>query len=247
MPASTPAEKKVVLITGASSGIGEATARHLAAAGHQIMAGARRTDRLAELARQVSATDGELDHHTLDVTRRDSVTSFVDAALNRYGRIDALVNNAGVMPLAPMADCRVDEWDQMLDVNVRGTLYGIAAVLPTMREQGNGHIINIASVAGHRVDPTAAVYCATKYAVRALSEGLRQENRDIRVTIISPGFTESELLDRGGAAEAQTMARTAARQLAIPASAVAQAISYALHQPATVDVNEIVIRPTAQG
>jgi NADP-dependent 3-hydroxy acid dehydrogenase YdfG len=247
MLASTPLEKKVVLITGASSGIGEATARHLAAAGHQVMAGARRTDRLAELAREVRGANGALDHCALDVTRRDSVESFVDAALDRYGRIDVLVNNAGVMPLAPMADLRVDEWDRMIDVNVRGTLYGIAAVLPRMREQGGGHIVNIASVAGHRVDPTAAVYCATKYAVRALSEGLRQESRDIRVTVISPGFTESELLDRGGAVEAQAAARAAARQLAIPASAVAEAIGFALDQPATVDVNEIVVRPTVQG
>ncbi|CAL9637613.1 putative oxidoreductase (plasmid) [Streptomyces sp. enrichment culture] len=183
----------------------------------------------------------------VDVTSRDSVEAFAPAALDRYGRIDVLVNNAGVMPLSPMADLRVDEWDRMIDVNVRGTLYGIAAVLPRMREQGGGHIVNIASVAGHRVDPTAAVYCATKYAVRALSEGLRQESRDIRVTVISPGFTESELLDRGGALEAQVTARAAARQLAIPAFAVAEAIGFALDQPATVDVNEIVVRPTVQG
>ncbi|MFB8760674.1 SDR family oxidoreductase [Streptomyces nigra] len=247
MLASTPSEKKVVLITGASSGIGEATARHLAAAGHQVMAGARRTDRLTALADDVRAAGGALDHRALDVTRRDSVQSFVEAALDRYGRIDVLVNNAGVMPLSPMADLRVDEWDQMIDVNVRGTLHGIAAVLPTMRQQGGGHIINIASVAGHRVDPTAAVYCATKYAVRALSEGLRQETRDIRVTVISPGFTQSELLDQGGAAEAQAAARNAAQQHAIPATTIAEAIGYALNQPATVDINEIIIRPTTQG
>ncbi|MCF2540860.1 SDR family oxidoreductase [Streptomyces sp. FB2] len=246
MLASTPSEKKVVLITGASSGIGEATAHHLAAAGHQVMAGARRTDRLAELAEDVRAAGGVLDHHALDVTRRDSVESFVGAALDRYGRIDVLVNNAGVMPLSPMADLRVDEWDRMIDVNLRGTLHGIAAVLPRMREQGAGHIVNIASVAGHRVDPTAAVYCATKHAVRALSEGLRQETRDIRVTLISPGFTQSELLDHGGAPEAQAAARTAAQHLAIPATAVAEAIGFALDQPAAVDVNEIVVRPTAQ-
>ncbi|MDT0390835.1 SDR family oxidoreductase [Streptomyces dubilierae] len=247
MSTSTPLGQKVVLITGASSGIGEATARLLAASGHQVMVGARRTDRLAELAREVRAADGALDHHALDVTSRDSVESFVGAALDRYGRIDVLVNNAGVMPLSPMADLRVEEWDRMIDVNVRGTLYGIAAVLPRMREQNSGHIVNVASVAGHRVDPTAAVYCATKYAVRALSEGLRQESRDIRVTVISPGFTESELLDRGGALEAQGAARAAARQLAIPASAVAEAIDFALSRPAAVDVNEIVVRPTLQG
>ncbi|GHF71246.1 SDR family oxidoreductase [Streptomyces thermodiastaticus] len=247
MSTHAPAGKKVVLITGASSGIGEATARRLAAAGHQVMAGARRTDRLEALAQQVRAAGGHLDHRALDVTQRESITSFADAALDRYGRIDVLVNNAGVMPLSPMADLRVDDWDRMIDVNVRGTLYGIAAVLPQMRAQGSGHIVNVASVAGHRVDPTAAVYCATKYAVRALSEGLRQESRDIRVTIISPGFTESELVDRGGAPEAQAAARAAARQLAIPAASVAEAIGFALDQPATVDVNEIVVRPTAQG
>ncbi|MFJ4759173.1 SDR family oxidoreductase [Streptomyces sp. NPDC088763] len=239
--------KKVVLITGASSGIGEATARRLAAAGHQVMAGARRTDRLTQLAREVSAAGGLLDHRALDVTRRDSVEAFVEAAHDRYGQIDVLVNNAGVMPLSPMADLRVDEWDQMIDVNIRGTLHGIAAVLPRMREQGAGHIVNIASVAGHRVDPTAAVYCATKYAVRALSEGLRQESRDIRVTLISPGFTQSELLDHGGAPQAQAAARAAAQQLAIPATAVADAIGFALDQPADVDINEIVVRPTTQG
>ncbi|MFE2648041.1 SDR family oxidoreductase [Streptomyces nigra] len=246
MPASTPLEKKVVLITGASSGIGEATARRLAAAGHQVMAGARRTGRLAKLAEDVRAAGGALEHCALDVTRRDSLESFVEAAHDRYGRIDVLVNNAGVMPLSPMADLRVDDWDRMIDVNIRGTLHGIAAVLPRMREQGAGHIVNIASVAAHRVDPTAAVYCATKYAVRALSEGLRQESRDIRVTLVSPGFTQSELLDQGGAPEAQAAARAAAQQHAIPATAIADAIGFALEQPATVDVNEIVVRPTTQ-
>jgi len=231
---------KVVLVTGASSGIGAATARHLADAGHRVVAGARRRDRLDALA------GPRIDVHPLDVTSLESVRAFVEAAVGRHGRVDVLVNNAGVMPLSPLADLRVDEWNQMIDVNLRGTLHGIAAVLPLMRAQGGGHIVNVSSVSGHRVDPTAAVYSATKFAVRALSEGLRQENTEIRVTVVSPGFTESELTDRGGAPEAQGAARQAAKLLAIPASAIAEAIGFAVAQPSTVDVNELVVRPTAQ-
>jgi NADP-dependent 3-hydroxy acid dehydrogenase YdfG len=152
-----------------------------------------------------------------------------------------------VMPLSRIDALRIDEWNQMIDVNLRGTLHGIAAVLPHMRARGAGHIVNVASTAAHRVDPTAAVYCATKYAVLALSEGLRQESRDIRVTVVSPGFTHSELTDRGGDPETQAGARAAMEQLAIPASAVADAIGYAIGQPGDVDVNELVVRPTAQG
>jgi NADP-dependent 3-hydroxy acid dehydrogenase YdfG len=160
--------------------------------------------------------------------------------------MDVLVNNAGVMPLSPIADLRIAEWERMIDVNLRGVLYGIAAVLPQMGAQGSGHIVNISSVSGHRVDPTAAVYSATKFAVTALSEGLRQEHRDIRVTIVSPGFTHSELTDRGGSAAAQAAASAAAEQLAIPASAIADAIAFAIGQPADVDINELIVRPTAQ-
>ncbi|MDH6589797.1 NADP-dependent 3-hydroxy acid dehydrogenase YdfG [Streptomyces sp. SAI-133] len=236
-------EPKVVLVTGASSGIGEATARHLAAMGHRVVAGARRTDRLAALAAEC---DGAVDGVELDVASLDSVQAFVAHATARYGRVDVLVNNAGVMPLSPMADLRVHEWDQMIDVNLRGTLYGIAAVLPGMRARGSGHIVNISSVSGHRVDPTAAVYSATKFAVRALSEGLRQENDDIRVTVVSPGFTHSELTHQGGAPDARSAARAAAEQLAIPATAIAEAIAFAVTQPRDVDVNELVVRPTAQ-
>jgi NADP-dependent 3-hydroxy acid dehydrogenase YdfG len=235
---------KVILITGASSGIGAATARRLAEAGHLIVAGARRTDRLAELAEQAG---GVLDTYPLDVTDLSSVRAFAGAALERHGRIDVLINNAGVMPLSPIADLRIDEWEQMIDVNLRGTLYGIAAVLPRMREQGSGHIINVSSVSGQRVDPTAAVYSATKFAVRALSEGLRQESRDIRVTVVSPGFTHSELTDQGGSPAARNAARAATDALAIPASAIADAIAFAVDQPSTVDVNELTVRPTAQG
>ncbi|MDH6604842.1 NADP-dependent 3-hydroxy acid dehydrogenase YdfG [Streptomyces sp. SAI-208] len=236
-------EPKVVLVTGASSGIGEATARHLAAMGHRVVAGARRTDRLAALAAEY---DGAVDGVELDVASLDSVQAFVAHATARYGRVDVLVNNAGVMPLSPMADLRVHEWDQMIDVNLRGTLYGIAAVLPGMRARSSGHIVNISSVSGHRVDPTAAVYSATKFAVRALSEGLRQENDDIRVTVVSPGFTHSELTHHGGAPDARSAARAAAEQLAIPATAIAEAIAFAVAQPRDVDVNELVVRPTAQ-
>ncbi|MDC2958069.1 SDR family oxidoreductase [Streptomyces gilvifuscus] len=244
---ATPAESKTVLITGASSGIGEATARRLAAAGHRVLLGARRTARLAALSEELRAAGASVTHRELDVTSLDSVRAFAAAGVEAYGRIDVLVNNAGIMPLSPIEDLRIAEWEQMIDVNLRGVLYGIAAVLPPMRRQAGGHIVNVSSVSGHRVDPTAAVYSATKFAVAALSEGLRQESRDIRVTVVSPGFTQSELTDRGGSPEAQGAARAAAEQLAIPASAIAEAIAFAIHQPANVDVNELIVRPTAQG
>jgi NADP-dependent 3-hydroxy acid dehydrogenase YdfG len=237
---------KVVLITGASSGIGEATARLLAAAGHRVFLGARRADRIAAVAKDIRAAGGTADHHELDVTDLESMEAFVRAAQESYGRVDVLVNNAGVMPLAMLEALKVDEWNRMIDVNIRGVLHGIAAVLPVMREQGAGHIVNVASVAGHRVDPTAAVYCATKFAVRAISEGLRQESRDLRVTVVSPGLTRSELTDGisdlGMRAVAEDM-----MGIAIPATAIGEAIVYAVNQPSDVDVNEIVVRPTAQG
>ncbi|GAA2667189.1 SDR family oxidoreductase [Streptomyces lunalinharesii] len=239
-------ESKTVLITGASSGIGEATARHLASLGHQVMLGARRTDRLAALVQDINEAGGQADFRQLDVSVLEEMQAFAGAAHERFGRIDVLVNNAGVMPLSPLSMRRVEEWDRMIDVNLRGTLHGIAAVLPYMEERRSGQIVNIASSSAHRVDPTAAVYCATKFAVRALSEGLRQESEDLRVTVISPGFTSSELMGQGGAPEVMTEVRTAADQLAIPASAVAQAIAYAVDQPAHVDVNEVIVRPTAQ-
>ncbi|MEV6541521.1 SDR family oxidoreductase [Streptomyces sp. NPDC051665] len=243
---STSRTGKVVLITGASSGIGEATARLLAAAGHRVFLGARRADRLAVVAKDIQAAGGTADHRELDVTSLESVRDFVRAAQESYGRVDVLVNNAGVMPLAMLDALKVDEWNRMIDVNIRGVLHGIAAVLPVMREQGAGHIVNVASVAGHRVDPTAAVYCATKYAVRAISEGLRQESRDLRVTVISPGFTRTELTDGIGDLGMRAVAEDM-MGIAIPATAIGEAIVYAVNQPAEVDVNEIVVRPTAQG
>ena len=244
-PSATVAPK-VVLITGASSGIGEATARRLAAAGHQVVLGARRTDRLAVLAEEIEAHGGSAVAHELDVTDLAGTQSFVAAAHDRYGRVDVLVNNAGVMPLSRLDALRVDEWNRMIDVNLRGVLHGIAAVLPIMQAQRAGHIVNIASVSGLRVDPTAAVYSATKHAVRALSEGLRQESRELRVTVISPGLTRSELT--GGISDSGVRDAVQGQMgIAIPAAAIGEAVHFAISQPAEVDVNELVVRPTAQG
>jgi NADP-dependent 3-hydroxy acid dehydrogenase YdfG len=243
---TTGSDTKVVLITGASSGIGAATARVLAAAGHHVVLGARRTDRLAALEKDIRTAGGSAGHQQLDVTDLASVRAFVDHAHRQHGRIDVLVNNAGVMPLSPLHALHIDEWNQMIDVNLRGTLNGIAAVLPLMRERGVGHVVNVASTSAHRVDPTAAVYCATKFAVLALSEGLRQENKEIRVTVVSPGFTASEL-HQGGAADAMAAAAAAAAELNIPAEAIGEAIAYAISRPDNVDVNELIVRPTAQG
>ncbi|AMO93081.1 short chain dehydrogenase family protein [Collimonas fungivorans] len=239
------AQGKVVLVTGASSGIGEATARHLAAGGHKVLLGARRVDRIAVIAKEILQAGGEAGFHELDVTSLDSVQAFTAAAINRYGRIDVLVNNAGVMPLSMLEELRISEWNQMIDVNLRGVLHGIAAVLPLMKEQKVGHIVNIASTSAYRVDPTAAVYCATKFAVRALSEGLRQENTDIRVTVVSPGLTRSELVDGITSPQVQAAVRQMMDQ-AIAPEAIAQAIGFAIGQPADVDVSELIVRPTAQ-
>jgi len=247
MTTHTPHIDGTVLITGASSGIGEATARHLASLGYAVVLGARRSERLTTIVDEIRAAGGRAESRQLDVTDLASMQGFVDAAIAAYGRVDVLVNNAGVMPLSMVNALRVDEWNQMIDVNLRGTLHGIAAVLPLMEAQGRGHIINVASVSAHRVDPTAAIYSATKFAVRALSDGLRQESSVVRVTVISPGFTVSELTERGGDATTQAAVRAATAELGLPASAVAEAIAYAIGQPASVDVNEIVVRPTLQG
>ncbi|MEU2871133.1 SDR family oxidoreductase [Streptomyces olivoreticuli] len=241
----TTSRSKVVLVTGASSGIGEATARRLATSGHQVVLGARRTDRIRAVAEDIRSGGGAAGHHELDVTSLESMRSFVREAHDRHGRVDVLVNNAGVMPLSTLDALKVDEWNRMIDVNIRGVLHGIAAVLPLMRDQGAGHIVNVASVSGHRVDPTAAVYSATKFAVRAISEGLRQESRDLRVTVVSPGFTRSELTE--GISDTGVREAVQGRMgMAIPASAIGEAIDYAVGQPLEVDVNEIVIRPTVQ-
>lgn len=238
-------EGKVIAITGASSGIGEATARHLAARGAHVMLGARRGQRLEALAAEIVRGGGSARWQTLDVTRRADVQSFVDAARDWHGRLDVLVNNAGVMPLSPLDALKVDEWDRMIDVNIRGVLHGIAAALPHMRAQRKGQIVNLSSIGGHAVSPTAAVYCATKFAVGAISEGLRQEvGADIRVTLISPGVTTSELAETISDADARARMRDF-RSVAIPADAIARAIAYAVEQPDDVDVNEIIVRPTA--
>ncbi|MGW7434584.1 SDR family oxidoreductase [Streptomyces sp. NPDC054849] len=236
---------RAVAVTGASSGIGEATARRLAADGHRVLLGARRTGRLEKLVEEITGEGGTAAFRTLDVTDAADMHAFVDAAIREYGRIDALVNNAGVMPLSPLESLKTAEWDRMIDVNVRGVLHGIAAALPVMRTQGGGHFVNIASVGAYEVSPTAAVYCATKFAVRAISEGLRQESAgDVRVTLVSPGVTDSELAD--GISDPEAMkAMKAYRAVALPAAAIAEAIAYAIAQPPHVDVNEIVVRPAA--
>lgn len=235
---------KVVLITGASSGIGEATARLLAQHGAEVFLGARRTERLEQIVQNIKQEGGSAHACLVDVTKREDLERFVRAALDMWGRVDVIVNNAGVMPLSALEAIQVDEWERMIDVNIRGVLYGIAAALPVMKKQGFGHFVNVSSVGAYQVSPTAAVYCATKFAVNAISEGLRQENTDIRVTIVSPGVTESELADSITDPAARE-AMVTYRKVSIPANAVAEAIRYALGQPHNVDVNEIVVRPTA--
>ncbi len=237
---------KVVAVTGASSGIGEATALRLAADGHHVVLGARREDRLTALAEKIRAAGGSADVRRLDVTDRQDVAAFVDAAVDAHGRLDVVVNNAGVMPLSPLNALLVDDWDRMIDVNVRGLLHGIAAALPHFRRQGSGHFVTVASIAAHAVSPTAAVYAGTKYAAWAITEGLRQEaDPSIRVTTISPGVVESELAHT--ITDPGTQARIAAyRANTIPAGAIADAIAYAIAQPGDVDVNEMIIRPARQ-
>lgn len=235
---------KVILITGASSGIGAGIARELGSAGARVMLGARRSDRLEHVAAEIVASGGTALTHSLDVTSRDSVRAFAEAARTAWGRVDVLINNAGIMPLSLMSSMKVDEWDRMVDVNIKGVLHGIAAVLPEMTARGAGHIINIASIGALGVVPTGAVYCATKFAVRAISDGLRQENDKLRVTCIHPGVVESELastITDPVAAEAMATYRA----IALQPDAIARAVRYALEQPDDVDVNEIVVRPTA--
>ncbi len=239
--------KKVVIVTGASSGIGEAVARRLAADGCTVVLAARRTDRLATVEREIGEAGGTATSMTTDVTRRDDVAKLVDATVRRFGRLDVLVNNAGVMPLSLLRSGKVEEWDRMVDVNLRGVLYGIAAALPVFDAQGAGHFVNVTSVADRLVVPTSAVYSATKHAVRALSEGLRQEaGAKVRVTVIAPGATESELADGISDPELRRIAIQEYRKELLPASAIADAIAFAVAQPPTVDVNEVVVRPTAQ-
>ena len=234
---------KIVLVTGASSGIGEATVRELAQAGARLFIGARRGDRLQALAQELGE---QVAWQELDVTDADSFEAFVAAAESRHRRIDALVNNAGVMPLSPLAALKREEWKKMIDVNIHGVLNGIAAVLPRFVAQRSGHVVNVASIAAHFVMPTAAVYCATKHAVWAITDGLRQEHDDIRATIVSPGVVATELgndiTDEAVAAALQQW-----REKSLTPDAIARAIRFALEQPDGVDINEIVVRPTAAG
>ncbi|WP_145020079.1 SDR family oxidoreductase [Paenibacillus sp. Y412MC10] len=237
---------KVVVITGASSGIGEATAKLLASRGAHVVMGARRVERLEALASLIEAEGGSALYQQLDVTNIEQMQSIIRLAQTRFGRVDVIVNNAGVMPLSPLEALKIDEWNRMIDVNIRGVLHGIAAGLPVMKEQQSGHMINVASIGAYSVTPTAAVYCATKYAVRAITEGLRQEiDANIRVTLVSPGVTESELAESITDDGARDFMKTYRRN-ALPASAIARAIAYAIEQPADVDVNELVVRPTAR-
>ncbi|MBR8156179.1 SDR family oxidoreductase [Pseudomonas aeruginosa] len=238
---------KVVVITGASSGLGAATARLLAARGASVVLGARRIEMMNALADEIRAAGGKVEVVATDVTKAEQVKNLVDTAVNTFGRLDVLVNNAGLMAIAPMNECKVDEWDRMIDINIKGVLYGIAAALPVFQQQESGHFINIASVAGIKVfSPGGTVYSGTKYAVRAISEGLRHEvGRAIRTTTIEPGAVESEL-KLGSSHEESSKFVKDFYTLAIPADTVARAIAYAIDEPANVDINEIVLRPTAQ-
>lgn len=241
-------ENKVVVITGASSGLGEATARHLAARGASVVLGARRSHRIDALVQELTAAGHKAKALTTDVTDAGQVQNLVNTAVREFGRIDVMLNNAGLMPLAPLERLKVDEWDRMIDVNIKGVLYGIAAALPYMKEQRSGHIINVSSVYGHVVDPGAAVYCATKFAVRALSEGLRKEVKpyNIRTTVISPGAVSTELLEHISEKDIQQGTRDFVSKIAVGPDTFARTVAFAISEPDDVDINEILFRPTAQ-
>lgn len=239
---------KVIIITGASSGMGAAAARHLAGHGASIVLAARRTDRIEGIVADITASGGRAVAVETDVTRLEDMQRLAKAAIEAFGRIDVLVNNAGLMPLSPIERLKVDEWNQMIDVNLRGVLHGIAAVLPHMQDRKSGHIIITASVAAYKVFPASAVYSATKFAVRGLSEGLRQEVKpyDIRTTLISPGAVTTELLDHISEPDVQSANQDYVGKVGIPAESFARMVAFAVSQPNEVDVNEIVFRPTAQ-
>jgi NADP-dependent 3-hydroxy acid dehydrogenase YdfG len=239
---------KVVVITGASSGLGEAAARLLSAEGATLALGARRLDRIQALANELAAAGGKALSVATDVTRAEQVKRLVDTAVQTYGRIDVLLNNAGLMPLAPLERLTIDDWNRTIDVNIKGVLYGIAAALPHMKRQQAGHIINVSSVAGHKVRAGNAVYAATKHAVRVISEGLRMEVKpyNIRTTIVSPGAVATELIDSITQADVRENVRSTIGAIAIPADAFARMVAFAISQPEDVDVNEILFRPTRQ-
>ncbi len=240
-------DDKVVVITGASSGIGEATALLLAERGAKLVLGARRADRLKALADRIAKAGGAAVYEPTDVKRRDDLSRLVKLACERYGKLDVLINNAGIGPISPLDDLRVGDWEEMIDVNIKGVLYGIAAALPVFRRQGFGHFVNAASTAGIVIKPTMAVYAGTKFAVRAITEGLRQEAGDkLRVTIISPGFVRTDFAESMTNPEVKAQILGTMGKIAIGPDAIARAIAFAIEQPADVDVNEIVVRPTAQ-
>ena len=239
---------KVVVITGASSGLGEETARHLAEKGAKVALGARRTDRIESLADEIKENGGDAIAVSTDVTQRDQVKKLVDSAVDALGQVDVMLNNAGLMPLSPIESLKIDKWDRMIDVNVKGVLYGIAAALPYMKEQKSGHFINISSVAGHKTFPGSTVYSATKSAVRVISEGLRQEVKpyNIRTTIISPGAVKTELLEHISDEGIQKGNKEYVGEVGLTPDAFARLVAFAISEPAEVDINEILFRPTAQ-
>ena len=239
---------KVVVITGASSGSGEAAARHLAELGAKVVLGARREDRIKAIAGELTKAGHTAIAVKTDVIDPAQVKNLVDTAVSKFGRIDVILNNAGIMPLAPLEALKVDEWDYMIDLNFKGTLYGIAAALPHMKAQKAGHIINVSSVYGHVVGPAATVYCATKFAVCALSEGVRQEVKpyNIRTTILSPGAMKTELLEHISDKEVQAGSKEFVGRVGMDPHAFAQVAAFAISQPENVDINEVLFRPTAQ-
>ena len=244
----TNIDGKIIVITGASSGLGEAAARHLAAQGAKVVLGARRAERIEALAEEIRTAGGEALPIATDDTERAQVANLIDTAVRDFGRVDVLINNAGIMPLSALESLKVDEWDRMIDVNIKGVLHGIAAALPHMKAQRSGHVITTASVAGHLIFPASSVYSGTKFAVRAICEGFRQEVKDynIRTTIVSPGAVKTELLDHISDEAVQGANRDFVGSVGISPSSFASMVAFAISQPDDVDVNEIIFRPTAQ-
>jgi NADP-dependent 3-hydroxy acid dehydrogenase YdfG len=240
-------QDKVVIITGASSGIGEATAKELASKGAQLVLAARREDRLKKLQEEIQNNGGQAIYKVTDVASHEQMEELAEYTLTEFGKIDVMVNNAGVMPLSPVYQKKINEWDSMIDINIKGVLYGIAAVLPSMRERKEGHIINVSSIAGHLVFHASAVYSGTKFAVRAITEGLRKEEapNNIRTTIISPGTISTELLESISDEELKSEIVEVSK-IGIEPASIARAIAFAIEQPSEVAINEMIVRPTIQ-
>ena len=238
---------KVIAIAGASSGMGATAAEFLAARGHRVVLGARGEDRLSEVTNRIIAAGAEAAHTAVDVTRRADLEKLVALACERFGRLDVLISNAGAMPIGPLDDLAVDDWEQMIDVNIKGVLYGIAAALPVFRKQAAGHFINVASTSARKTVPGQSVYSCTKAAVLALSDGLRQELAGgLRVTVISPGFTDTNFINHIKDEALRSQLEQAGAKFAMAPEAIAQAITYAIEQPDSVNVGEIIVRSTAQ-